>query len=214
MVKLYLIRHAQATGNLLRLFQGTTDTDLTDEGKRQLRFLTERFRDIPIDIIASSDLHRAMLTAAAVNTHHRKAIVPTKLLREIDGGEWEGCDINTFPEKFPEESRLWEEDPAHFAAPGGETMEQVFTRVSSVIEKLKTECDGKSVAVVSHGCAVRNMLCYLKYGSIEHLNDVQWSKNTGVTCAEFTGGVWKIWFENDISHLPEEDNDSFSGRLR
>jgi broad specificity phosphatase PhoE len=213
-VKLYLIRHCQATGNLLRLFQGSSDTDITEEGKIQLRFLTERFRDIPVDIICSSDLHRAMLTAAAVNTHHRKAIVPTHLLREINGGEWEGRDVRKFPDEFPEEARLWEEDPAHFAAPGGEAMTDVFFRVKSIIEKLITECGGKTAVIVSHGCAIRNMLCYLKYGDISKLGEVDWSKNTGVTCAECVDGVWKIWYENDISHLPEEKHDSFSGRLR
>jgi broad specificity phosphatase PhoE len=213
-VKLYLIRHCQATGNLFRLFQGSTDTDITDEGKNQLRYLTERFKNIPIDIICSSDLQRAMLTAAAVNTHHRKAIVPTHLLREINGGDWEGRYVLNFPVEFPEESRLWEEDPAHFVAPNGEAMTDVFFRVKSIIEKLITECAGKTAVVVSHGCAIRNMLCYLKYGDISRLAEVEWSKNTGVTCAEAVIGGWKIWYENDISHLPEEKHDSFSGRLR
>jgi broad specificity phosphatase PhoE len=212
-VKLYLIRHCQATGNLLRLFQGSTDTDITEEGKKQLRYLTERFRNIPVDIICSSDLHRAMLTAAAVNTHHRKAIVPTHLLREIGGGEWEGKDVRKFPEEYPEESRLWEEEPEHFKAPGGEAMTEVYKRVKSVIEKLTIECDGKSVAVVSHGCAIRNMLCFLKYGDISRLRDVEWSKNTAVTCAENANGGWKIWYENDFSHLPDEKSESFNGRL-
>jgi broad specificity phosphatase PhoE len=214
MINLYLVRHCQATGNLLRLFQGSSDTDITDEGKEQLRFLTDRFRDIPVDIICSSDLHRAMLTAAAVNTHHRKAIVPTPLLREINGGDWEGQDVRTFPEKYPAASDLWENMPDCFRAPGGESMTEVYKRVTTVLSQIVADCDGKTVVIVSHGCAIRNLLCYIKFGDIKRLREVEWSKNTGVTSAEFDGLSWKINFENDISHLPEDTSGSFSGRLR
>jgi broad specificity phosphatase PhoE len=214
MIKLYLVRHCQATGNLLRLFQGSSDTDITEEGKSQLRFLTDRFRDIPVDIICSSDLHRAMLTAAAVNTHHRKAIVPTPLLREIEGGDWEGRDVRTFPDEFPVQSDLWENAPECFRAPNGESMTEVYRRVTTILNKIMSECDGKTVVIVSHGCAIRNLLCYIKYGDIKKLREVEWSKNTGVTSADFDGFSWNINFENDISHLPEDKRGSFSGRLR
>jgi broad specificity phosphatase PhoE len=214
MTTVYLIRHCQATGNVRRLFQGSSDTDITDEGKEQLRFLSERFRSIPIDIICSSDLQRAMLTAAAVNTYHRKAIVPTPLLREIHGGDWEGADVTAFPDRYPEESRLWENEPQAFKAPGGESMADVYNRVKNALTQIVTDCDGKTVAVVSHGCAIRNMLCLIKYGGIRRLNDVEWSKNTGVSCAEYDGGVWNVHYMNDISHLPEDKSGSFSGRLR
>jgi broad specificity phosphatase PhoE len=197
----------------LRLFQGTSDTDITDEGKAQLRLLTERFRDIPVDVICSSDLQRAMMTAAAVNTHHRKAIVPTPLLREINGGDWEGKDIRTFPDEFPTASDLWENVPECFRAPNGESMTEVYRRVTTILEQIVTDCDNKTVVVVSHGCAIRNLLCFIKYGDIKRLRDVEWSKNTGVSYAEFDGS-WKLIFENDISHLPEEKSGSFSGRLR
>jgi probable phosphoglycerate mutase len=197
----------------LRLFQGSSDTDITDEGKEQLRRLTERFKDIPIDIICSSDLQRAMFTAAAINTHHRKGILPTALLREINGGEWEGQDIRTFPEIFPEESEHWENSPEKFCAPGGESMREVYARAEAVIRQIVTICEGKTAVIVSHGCMIRNILCHIKYGDIKRLRDVDWSKNTGVTYAEFDG-TWKIIFENDTSHLPEDKSGSFSGRLR
>jgi broad specificity phosphatase PhoE len=198
------------------VFQGSSDTDITEEGKLQLRSLTERFRNIPVDIICSSDLHRAMLTAAAINTHHRKAIVPTPLLREINGGEWEGKEIRNFPESYRDESFFWENEPEKFCAPGGESMTEVYNRVQSVIGNIASECEGKTAVIVSHGCAIRNMLCFLKYGDINRLREVEWSKNTGVTYVEYSNSnkAWKIIFENDISHLPEDKSGSFSGRLR
>ncbi|MDR0987423.1 MAG: histidine phosphatase family protein [Ruminococcus sp.] len=213
MVKLYIVRHCQATGNVLRQFQGRTDTDITDEGKAQLRLLTERFRDIPVDIICSSDLQRAMLTAAAINTHHRKGILPTSLLREIDAGEWEGKDIRTFPDIYPNESELWENAPDRFIAPGGEAMTEVYGRAEAVLRQIVSICEGKTAVIVSHGCTIRNIVCHIKYGDIKRLRDVDWSKNTGVTYAEFDGS-WKLIFENDLSHLPEDKSGSFSGRLR
>ena len=51
MTNLYLIRHAEAEGNLYRIAQGQHDSNLTDRGWRQVRALERRFADIPIDAV-------------------------------------------------------------------------------------------------------------------------------------------------------------------
>ena len=58
MTDIYLIRHAEAEGNLYRRAHGQYDSNLTTLGRRQLLPLAERFRDIPIDALYSSDLVR------------------------------------------------------------------------------------------------------------------------------------------------------------
>ena len=66
MTTIYLIRHAEAEGNLHRRIHGWYDALITENGFAQMRALEERFRDIPIDAVWSSDLYRTRATARAV----------------------------------------------------------------------------------------------------------------------------------------------------
>ena len=59
LTKIYFVRHCEATGNLNRTFQGSTNTDITDLGAKQLEKLSERFKEISLDKIYSSPLLRA-----------------------------------------------------------------------------------------------------------------------------------------------------------
>ena len=72
MTTIYLIRHAEAEGNLYRRIHGWYDALITPNGYRQMAALEERFRDIPVDEVFSSDLHRTMTTARAVYQFFRE----------------------------------------------------------------------------------------------------------------------------------------------
>ena len=67
MTTVYLIRHAEAEGNLYRIAHGQYDGLITDRGYQQLRVLKKRFDDVPIDAVYSSDLFRARTTARAMS---------------------------------------------------------------------------------------------------------------------------------------------------
>jgi len=59
MTTIYLIRHAEAEGNLYRIAHGHEEGLITDyRGPRQIRALARRFRDIPVDAVYASDLIR------------------------------------------------------------------------------------------------------------------------------------------------------------
>ena len=66
MTRIYLIRHAEAEGNLYRIAHGHGEGLITDyRGPRQIRALAQRFRDIPVDAVYASDLIRTQTTAQA-----------------------------------------------------------------------------------------------------------------------------------------------------
>ena len=58
MTTIYLIRHAEAEGNLYRIAQGQANSSITDRGERQIQALARRFADIPIDAVYDNDLYR------------------------------------------------------------------------------------------------------------------------------------------------------------
>ncbi len=202
--KVYLIRHAESEGNALEFFQGNLDTPLTEKGEQQLEYLTERFRDIRLDAIYYSPYRRTELTAEAVNRHHHLKMIPEYDLRELNGGDWEGRRAADLPYDYPKEYRTWCRDMPHFEAPNGDTMQEVYDRMYRIMTQIAEENPGRTVAVVSHGCSLRNFLSFLGSGSIEGLPDVGWSDNTAVSCAEYDPeSGWRLIFKNDSSHLPE-----------
>lgn len=205
MTTIYLVRHCETQGNRQRLFQGRMDMDISEAGGRQLDRLAERFRDMPLDALYSSPLLRAMRTAEAVNRHHGLSIRQDERLIEINGGCWEGKSWAELPTLDPEQSRRWLHEPWNFQTDGGEPMRAVYDRMKEALLAIAAACDGGRVAVVSHGCAIRNALCFAKGLPVERLNEVGWCDNTAVCTLMFEGERVQVLAENDHTHLDEQE---------
>ena len=66
MTQIYIIRHAEAEGNLYRRLHGQYDSLVTETGKAQIAALRRRFERVPVDACYASDLIRTRMTAQAV----------------------------------------------------------------------------------------------------------------------------------------------------
>ena len=200
----YLIRHAEAFGNRARVFQGHTDGDISENGVTQLEHLRARFTNVPYDAIYASPLRRAMRTAQAANGKNLP-IHTLAALQEIHAGEWEGCPFADLPVKFPEAFDAWENRPACFASPGGETMREVYDRIWGAMTQIVRENPGRTALAVSHGCAIRNLLCRAHGWPLERLDDVPWCDNTAVALLRFDEAMGcEVVYENDASHLSQD----------
>ncbi len=203
MTTIYLIRHCETGGNLSGRFQGRSDTDISETGRDQLERLGRRFQDVPLDAVYSSPLLRARRTAKAVQGIKAIPLYIDDRLIEIDGGDWEGRPWDEFPGKYPRESRDWVETPGRFVAPHGEAMADVYARVSQALQEIAEAHPDGCVAVVSHGCAVRNALCFAKGLGLDRMAEAGWCDNTGVNLLhwEALDDRPQIVYENDVSHL-------------
>ena len=199
---LYLIRHCEALGNINDTFQGSIDEDITEKGAKQLERLAERCRELTFDVIYSSPLIRAYKTAQAANKYHCLPIITDKSFEEIDGGEFEGCKWDMLPVLFPDTYGHWKNDFAHFKTKEGESMAEVYKRVSEGTMRVVNENKGKSILIVSHGCAIRNICCFLLGRQLEEIGDCEWVDNTGITCFSFDNELKpSLVFMNDCDHL-------------
>ena len=107
-------------------------------------------------------------------------------------------------EKYPDEMELWRDKPWLFRSPGGETMQQVYDRVSRALQRICHEHRGQTVAIVSHGCAIRNALCFCHGKGIEGLNDIPWVRNTSISRVDQDDdGRFTVVFENDFEHVKD-----------
>jgi broad specificity phosphatase PhoE len=63
---------------------------------------------------------------------------------------------------------------------------------------------GKTVCVVSHGCAIRNFLCHVLGRPLEQINTVPWCDNTAVSIIDYDDRLRPTAvLMNDASHLDE-----------
>ncbi len=204
MTTVYLIRHCEAEGNVLGIFQGSTDLDISKTGAKQLEFLGERFKDIHIDTVYSSPLIRAIKTAEAVAGPKGLNVIINDGLTEINGGIIEGMKLTDIFTNYPDLEYTWCHEFHKFAPQNGEAITDTYERVWEATKKIIAENSGKTLVIASHGGALRTLICRLTLGSLEKINDVPFSDNTAVSKIVFESiDKWHCEYINDASHVPE-----------
>ena len=154
---IYLCRHGQTAFNREHRLQGQMESDLTPLGRAQAGAMGDLLHDLiardppaPWRIVASP-LRRARDTAGIIGAKLGLPVEFDERLMELTVGEWEGrlrADLaREHPEAFV--SKTW-----FFAAPGGETYDQVMARVSDWLAEQAAEPERRLI-VVSHGIAGR-----------------------------------------------------------
>ena len=201
MTEIYLIRHTQAEGNLYRVMQGHWDGGVTELGLRQIDLLAERFKDIHIDALYSSDLYRARMTATAISRWHNIPIQTEPLLREINVGPWETRFFADVAYEQPEKMQGFIADQEHWQLDGAETYPQVRDRAYPALERIAGENDGKTIAVVSHGVTIRCLLSRVTGYSLDDTEHIPLCANTAVNKLRYEDGRFTVEYINDHSHL-------------
>ncbi len=204
MTRIYLIRHAEAEGNLYRRVHGWYNSLITVNGYRQIDALAERFRKIPVDAVYSSDLFRTMTTAGAICKTQNLPLTTDPGLREVNMGQWEDRPWGEIARTDGENLALFNATSPDWKAPGGEGLEEVRRRVGGTVKRLAARHAGQTVAVFCHGTAIRNTLALFQGLSVAESAGLAHSDNTAVSLVEFDGETPRVVFQDDNSHLPEK----------
>ena len=204
MTTIYLIRHAEAEGNLYRIAQGQDNSNLTDRGWRQVQALEERFKDVHIDAVYSSDLYRTCATASAVFKPKGLPLRRVPELREICVGVWEQQTWGDIYRGWPEQMKYFSFQPHLWQVEGAERPQDVLERGLKAVRKIAAEHDGQTVAIFSHGYIIRLMLGHLQWESLEQTGKSRTGDNTSVALLETEGDSLRVVFRDDNSHLQTE----------
>ena len=204
MTKVYIIRHAEAEGNLYRRIHGWYNSLITDNGYRQIAALRGRFAGEQIDAVYSSDLFRTMTTAKAIYPSHGLELRTTPALREIGVGVWEDTPWAWLERHDAMRLIHFNHASPDFRVEGGETFAQVQERMRGAVVDIAARHPGQTVALFSHGTAIRCLQGAVRGLGPGEMDGLGHSDNTGVTCLEVEGDRISIVYENDNSHLPEE----------
>lgn len=211
MTRVYLIRHAEAEGNLYRVAHGHYNGLITnDRGYRQIDALRRRFRDVEVDAVYASDLFRTQLTARAIWLPKALPLRLELAFREVCMGEWENRTWHELNLAYPEEMYNFNRRLDRWQIPGCETARQVLERFLPALERVARENTGGTAAVFSHGAALRMVLGTLQGKELHELGDTPHGDNTAVSLLEYENGRFRVVYRDDNSHLEAEGLSTFA----
>lgn len=206
MTNIYITRHGQTKWNIDKRLQGSSNSDLTDLGINQAKWLKNKINDINIDIIYTSPIKRALVTSGIINENKQVDIIEEDGLKEMGFGIWEGMkmdDIEAHEEYSKELYNLYN-DPEKYVPYGGEKPIQVKERINKTLDKILENNMDKDVLIVTHGIALKFIMSYFESKSlIDTLNRDVFSQ-ASFTHIEIKGENVNIITSNDITHYEEE----------
>ena len=204
MTKIILIRHAEAEGNIYRRAHGHYNGLITEKGFKQIEKVKKRYEHEKITAVYSSDLLRTMTTATSISEPHNLQINPTKMLREVALGEWEDMAWGDISYKFPEMIDKFNNDPAEWSIKDSESYESVKTRMFKFITETAKKHNGETIAMFSHGFAIRSLHCLLEGVQSNETDKVMYWDNTAVGILTYDKGKLSLTHHSDNTHLADE----------
>ncbi|NHJ50022.1 MAG: histidine phosphatase family protein [Asgard group archaeon] len=199
-MKIVLIRHGQSEGNIIPVIQGQMDYPLTEKGVIQAHKAGKDLKETySIDKIYSSDLLRATQTAEIIASYFDIAeIILTEKLRELHFGIYQDRkSMELTKEESAHLKSCWNNITQRY--PGGETVEELSTRVKTAfIEIINSTDEDSTILIVSHR---RSLFCILKeiLGTVPIVTS-EWFKNCSVNelVRDNSTDKWRlIRFDND-----------------
>lgn len=196
MTDIYIVRHGETQSNRAGLWQGVTDSPLTETGEEQVRRLGGRLKGMHFDEIVSSDLGRAATTAAALES----SFDTDSAWREPDLGMWEGKTYDEVRSMSPQdlEAFMRGED---VKLGGAERMSETAERLRDAYRGLIERVAGGRALVVTHGLAIAVLTGTLL--GTRRPNPLVLPGNTAILHLSHRDGRDRLHVHNDHTHLAD-----------
>jgi len=201
MTRIYIIRHAEAEGNLFHRAHGWFDGHITATGMEQIAALEKRFADIHVDTAYASELTRTQTTAQAVVAPKGLKLRIEPGLNEIRMGVYEDVTLGDLIYHHPEERVNFGTYSRKWAPEGGDTFAQAAERFTAAFFRLAQRHPDETICLFTHSAVIRCFQAALRGKHPEDAPDIHTCGNTGVSCYEVKGDKFRIVYENDTTHL-------------
>ena len=205
--RMFLVRHGATELSAEDRYAGSTDVELSDEGRGQARALAERLAAETLAAVYASPMRRTVETATIAAAPHGLPLQTMPGLREISHGHWEGLRRSEAEQRFPEEYAAWEADPFTFAPEGGEAGINVLARALPIIREIVLKHHDEAVLVVSHKATIRLLISSLLGFDARGYRDRLDQHPACLNILDFMDAVRaRLMLFNDVSHyegMPE-----------
>jgi len=168
---LWLVRHGESTWNTLGLAQGhRDDAELTARGAEQAAAVAEQFRSLSVSAVYSSDLRRALQTAAVFAEVLGLPVIRDARLRERSLGVIEGTALAQASPTVTGIGGGMVLDP-DTSPYGGESVRDLYRRAAAFCDDLARRPAERAgdVIVVAHGGTLRVLRAHLSGIPVERM---------------------------------------------
>ncbi len=213
MKTIYLVRHGETNANLIKAWQDAND-ELSTNGFKQAENLAVRVQNIPIDLILTSSMKRAVQTVDIVSKKLDLPYIESGLFIEVSvpsstvGTTYEEVDGNRGFEYVKARDNHSSDPDYRFE--DEETLRELTERIQAGLNFLEN-LPNKNILVVTHGTILRTIVSTVMHQNLDvspytiftagrRLETV----NTSITVLRKPdNGLWSIFTYNDHAHFAE-----------
>ncbi|MGL4344884.1 MAG: histidine phosphatase family protein [Cellulosilyticaceae bacterium] len=196
---IYLTRHGQTEWNIEKRLQGRGNSPLTADGIARAKELGMRIERLPIDVIYSSPIERALHTANILKGTKQVPILLHDGLMEMSFGDYEGQRTDEVTAQNPQWDieRIMHGDTT-MCAPNGETLAEVRARVTAAMDEVIKKHQGQTILIVAHGITLKALMYYFKD---QDVNTEVMGQATLTQIDVTAQGEFEVVFKNDDTHF-------------
>jgi probable phosphoglycerate mutase len=197
--EIILIRHGETEWNSQKRMQGHSNSDLSLVGQAQIQALGQWMKNVPFDLIYSSDSLRAKQTAEAITQFSGHELQFDQRLREKNLGVFEGLTSEEARERHPEVFRLFKTAGSKYVIDEGESTQQLQDRALEIVNEIRIKHPEERVLLVTHGGFIRVVMKHSLGLSLETPTRFL-IRNTGVFRLVWED-KWLVSQMGGVSHL-------------
>ncbi|PJE81698.1 hypothetical protein COU58_01090 [Candidatus Pacearchaeota archaeon CG10_big_fil_rev_8_21_14_0_10_32_42] len=201
MLEIYLVRHGEEEKVKNNNIEYQTDnSNLTENGIKQVMKLTLKLKNFKIDKIYSSNLKGTLQTAEIISNEIGIKINVDERIRERNMGDFEKFGDNWRSEfRKLKEKKLAEGVPLkNIKPPNGESLHEFRERIKSFMEDL-SKMNG-IILIIAHKGSNTAMINFVEDWNTKEFKSVE-QNYTCMNRLVFENNKWKILEINNISHL-------------
>ena len=197
--EIIFIRHGETEWNSQQRMQGHSNSDLSSVGQAQIQALGQWMKNVPFDLIYSSDSLRAKQTAEAITQFSGHELQFDQRLREKNLGVFEGLTSEEARERHPEVFRLFKTAGSKYVIDEGESTQQLQDRALEIVNEIRIKHPEERVLLVTHGGFIRVVMKHSLGLSLETPTRFL-IRNTGVFRLVWED-KWLVSQMGGVSHL-------------
>lgn len=198
------VRHGETVWNVQGRMQGHLDSALDASGRAQADALGRRLARETMHAVYSSDLGRALETAARIVAHTGHDVNRDARLRERGLGVFQGLTGEEAAARHPEHWHRFRTRDADHDLDGGETLVEFSRRVIGGVSELVARHRGECILIVTHGGAL-DVLHRHTTGMRLDAPRTFTLLNASLNVFEIAAGRWTLIHWGDVDHLGVRD---------
>jgi probable phosphoglycerate mutase len=201
LTRICIVRHGETSWNAEKRIQGQTDIGLDPAGLAQAEAAANWLAGTPVAALYSSDLQRAQQTAAYISVALGLPIVLLPAMRERRYGLFEGLTYAEARIQHSAQYYAFEMREPDFALPeGGESLRQLYERVTGGLCEIAARHPGQTVVLVTHGGVLDIVNRFVRGNPLDLPRDFL-IPNAGINWITYSEGSWALESWAETAHL-------------